>query len=429
MTNGETALTKTQAETGYVLSLLRGPGEPAEAPLDRLASMPFSIEPGDITAGRLRQTLGLILDHAKRSISLSIRYAAQALGADEGKLLDAVEAIDPTAVLLYGEAILEHNARTELLSAAEEASALALGEPSDALNEILSRFAGISSAREDTRIRTLPDTVTEGLTWLQDYQGKMKRGDIRLAFPFSRLNDRIPYIFPGHCILVTAGTKVGKTAWASQVFDWNIKRGLRGIYFHFEDSVEVMALKRLGRQMATAQHGVSVHRMLSKVLRDQEMEIISETATDILEWAEAGVMVHCAGWEMEQVIRVWRRYALRDWVDFVVIDYLNKASLSPAKLRGYGQFGSRGLDAELVKTTAEQTRTTAIMLQQENDEGKPFQTRESAHKFQVWISLTRERLEDQSLGEEGEMIIKNANMGGTGAIPATFYSDYLVWAC
>lgn len=426
---GNATLTNLQAATGYVLSLLRYPGEPAEAPLDRLASMPFSIEPGDIDDGRLRQTLELILDHAKRSISLSVRYAAQALDADEGKLLDAVEAIDPTAILLYGETVLEHNARTELLTAAKEASTLAQGEPSDALNEILSRFAGISSAREDTRIRTLPATVTEGLEWLQGYQDRMKRGETRLAFPFARLNDRIPYIFPGHCILVTAGTKVGKTAWASQVFDWNVKRGLRGIYFHFEDSPEVMALKRLGRQMATAQHGVAVHRMLSQILRSDEMTTISETADDILEWADAGVMVHCAGWEMEQVIRVWRRYALRDRVDFVVIDYLNKASLSPAKLRGYGQFGARGLDAELVKTTAEQTRTTAIMLQQENDDGKPYQTRESAHKFQVWISLTRERLADQSLGEEGDMVIKNANMGGTGAIPATFYSDYLVWGC
>lgn len=425
--NGQTALTKTQAETGYVLSLLRGPGEPTEAPLDRLASMPFSIEPEDIAPGRLRQTLELVLDHAKRSISLSIRYAAQALDADEGKLLDAVEAIDPTAVLLYGEAILEHNARAELTSAAEEAATLAQGKPDKALNEILSRFAGISSAREDTRIRTLPESVTQGLEWFQGYQERIRRGDIRLAFPFSRLNERIPYIFPGHCILVTAGTKIGKTAWASQVFDWNVKRGLRGIYFHFEDSPEVMAIKRIGRQMATAEHGISVHRMLSQVLRDNEMAIISETATDILEWAEHGIQVHCAGWEMEQVIRVWRRYALRDCVDFVVIDYLNKASLSPAKLRGYGQFGGRGLDAELVKTTAEQTGTTAIMLQQENDEGKPYQTRESAHKFQVWISLTRERLADQSLGEYGEMVIKNANMGATGAIPATFYSDFLVW--
>lgn len=425
--DNDTALTKTQADTGYVLSLLRRPGEPAEAPLDRLGSMPFSIEPGDVREGRLRQTLELILDHAKRSISLSVRYAAQALAADEGKLLDAVETIDPTAILLYGEAILEHNARTELLSAAHEATGLAQGKPNEALNKILSRFASISSAREDTRISTLPETVKKGLEWFQDYQQKMRQGNIRLAFPFASLNDRIPYIFPGHCILVTAGTKIGKTAWASQVFDWNIKRGLHGIYFHFEDSPEVMAIKRLGRQMATSQHGIPVHRMLSTVLREHELTTISETADDILEWAEGGIQVHCAGWQMEQVIRAWRRYALRDWVDFVVIDYLNKASLSPAKLRGYGQFGGRGLDAEMVKTTAEQTGTTAIMLQQENDDGKPYQTRESAHKFQVWISLTRERLADQSLGEYGEMVIKNANMGATGAIPATFYSDFLVW--
>ena len=135
---------------------------------------------------------------------------------------------------------------------------------------------------------------------------------------------------------------------------------------------------------------------------------------------------------MAKVSRVWQREWIRSRaagasLDVVVIDYLNKAELTPKALKDYGLFGARGRDSEIVKQMAESTGAVCFLVQQEQIDGLPYETRQSAQKSQVWISLERERLDDYSLSNAGSVIVKNANMGSTGSLRAYFDARWMIW--
>ena len=422
-------LTRTQAEWALVLSLLRRDGETAEAPLDRLDSLTPVPEPEDFKNSKTRSIYALILKYARRERSITPKLAALHCGVGEDTLLEKAEQVDTEYIRLYAEAVVEFGRGSKIASAAEQAANLARsGRAREALDELTEQVTALALAREDELVVPL-DTATERfLDWYERFQKEIKSGQTRLSLMLAPLDEMIPYIFPGHSILVTAGTKVGKSAFVQQMFDYNLARGLRGLLFHFEDSPQVVGLRRTLRHMISEPDadGITMHKMLTSVLSSRELEIVARVNGRILRWAGNGTQVYCAGWTMEQVCRTaWR---LRDKYDFMVIDYLNKAVLSAGKLRNYGQFGGRGQDAELIKTTAERLGKVAIVVQQENDQGLPYQTRESAQKFQAWISLSRERLADQSLSEDGKVWVRNANLGKTGEFYARFFTRNLVWA-
>ena len=427
-------LSQHEAETGLVYSLLRKPGEDAEDSLFRVASLPIAIEAEDVADPSLRVLLANILENAGNDVATSTYLAAQATGIEEFDLVRGVETVDPGAIRIYAEAVAYHSARRQITSAAEGALETARNsEPSEALDEISEHFASISLASESSRINSVSERTEIGRVALAKRQEAIRSGEVRVSFPMDGLNEMVPYLLPGQMILITAATKVGKSAFAQQLFDANVKRGLRGIYFHFEDTPEVMDLRRVARQMfLLGNDGVSLRRMLSSVLSEREQERVEEIRQFILEWGNRGTEIYCAGWTMEQVVRVWHRLVIRgrtsgDPVHFVVIDYLNKAHLPPQKLKSYGLFAARGQDAETVKHTAEATETLAFLVQQENIQGNPYETNQSSQKSQVWISLARDRLDNYKLNPQGEIIVKNANLGSTGAVAAEFLPRWLLW--
>jgi hypothetical protein len=234
-------------------------------------------------------------------------------------------------------------------------------------------------------------------------------------------------------VLLTAKTKVGKSSFAQQWFDTQLMRGFKGLYFHFEDPPEVMGLKRTARligQYTPPSLMMSFNKMLIGILTTEQMNEIERVNELSDEWADRGTQIWCADWSMQQVIRVWRREHFNGNVDFVVVDYLNKAHLSSHDLRYMGVYESRARDAELVKSTSEATRIVSMLVQQEGDDGSPFQTRQGAQKSQVHISLRRERLgedEGRKLSNEGKVCVMNANIGETGDIKAEFLGDFMMW--
>jgi len=428
-------LGQQEAERGLVLSLLRWPEEEADEALERVASLPVAIEPEDIANEHLRTIFSVVLSNAANEVATSVRLAAQMSGVDEAKIADALASVDRGALRVYAEAVAYHSARRQLTSAAEAAVEIASNgaDPSEALDSIAETFASISLASEEGRIATVAERAQQGEAALSARQQEMSNGHKRVELPLPSLNRMLPYLLPGQMVLVTGATKVGKSSFAGQLFDYNVKRGLPGLYFHFEDTPEVMDLRRLARQMSSmGNEGVPLHRLLSCLLNQRERELVDVVREWVTKWGHLGTEVYSAGWTMEQVIRVWRRLALRakasgEPIRLVVIDYLNKAELPPQKLRSLGLYAARGRDAELVKQTAEATRVVAFLVQQEGDNGQPYETRQSAQKAQAWISLQRERLPNHSLDPIGKAVVKYANLGSTGAVQAEFLPDWMVW--
>jgi hypothetical protein len=428
-------LTQNEAERGLVYSLLRRPGEDAYSALERVATLPVAIEPEDIADAALRGLLATILENATNEVATSTKLAAQATGIDEFDLVQGVESIDPAALVVYARAVEFHSLRRVVdMAAAESVEDARTLTPEEALARIDERFASITTPTEEDRIATISERVAEGRQLLVKRQASMTNGEVRVSFPLPGLDTMLPYLLPGQMILITGQTKVGKSSFAAQLYDANIKRGLHGLYFHFEDTPEVMDLRRIARQMAgLKEYGVPLKAMLSDVLTVEQWERIEAVRNDILEWGDRGIEVYAAGWTMEQVVRVWRRQCTKGIatghpIDFVVVDYLNKAELTSKKLNDYGLFGARGRDAELVKQTAESTGVVTFLVQQEGAGGTPYETKQSAQKSQAWISLVRERDENtHALHEVGQAIVKNANMGSTGAVYAQFLPNWMLW--
>ena len=427
-------LTQGEAERGLVFSLLRRPGEDGMEVLERMALLPVAVEPEDIADMQLRSLMAVVLENGGKEVSTSTRLAAQATGMDEFDLIQGVESVDPNALNIYAYAVQHHSLKRAVASAAEDAVEAARSlSPREALDRINTHFSGISTASEDDRIGTINQRIEEGRQALIARQQSMSNGEERVSFPMAGLNRMVPYLLTGQMILVTGQTGF-KGSWLGLwLYDANIKRGLRGVYFHFEDTPEVMDLRRIARQMARyGAGGVALRTMLANILTVEQWEKIEEVRNSITEWGEQGTEVYAAGWSMEQVCRVWWRLCMQakaagDPIDFVVVDYLNKAELSPQKLRAYGLYAARGRDAELVKRTSEATGAVSFLVQQEGVDGHPYETKQSWQKSQGWISLQRERLPDQSLSPTGQVVVKNANMGSTGAVQAEFIAKYMLW--
>jgi hypothetical protein len=428
---------RATSEKGYVLSLLRHPEEPPEAPIDRLASLQIDVAPEDISNSNLRKILELILKNARRMMATSTRIAAQCISTDEMIILSQMDSVDVDSIDVYAEAILRHSVSSDVMSAAGKAKELAKqGQAQEALDHLAAKMATIQSESERGRISTLAQSIPAFTSQFEDHQGMLSRGDVRFAFPWGGLNRLVPYIPPGNLILGTAMKKVGKTSWAGQLGDWNARRGLNVLYFHAEDTPFIMRMKRVGRQMAALRDhenrhtGISVRRMLSTVLAPKDRERVATVNQSISEWKGSVTEIHSVGWTAEQITRTWHRLCNRSQVDIVIIDYLNKLRLLPQKTRVWGQYGARGQDAELFKIAAEQTGVVAVLMQQEKEpEGTPYQSKETPQKAQLYIRLIREQdSTTHRLDLNGRFVVMNANLGDTGAIDAYFYPDWMVWA-
>ena len=427
-------ISQQDAERGLVYGLIRRPGEPADDALERFATLPIAVEPEDIADLKLRALYQVILENAFRDLATSTRLAAQATGIDEFDIAEGAADTDLGALPVYAQGVSYHSQRRQIGQAAEDIGDIARqATPEEALDQMQERLSDVSLGDERTRIASITERSEYGERALRRRQESMKAGEIRVDFPIAAMNDLLPYILAGQMILMTGQTKVGKSSFSGQVFDYNVRRGQRGLYFHFEDTPEVMDLRRIARMMvAYGRQGVTLAQLLGNVLSDRQQQMIDEVRAAIATWGDLGKEIYCAGWTMEKVVRIWMRECTRarvekDPIKFVVVDYLNKAEILPAKMKDYGIFGARGRDAELVKRAAEATGVVAFLVQQEGIDGNPFETKQSAQKSQAWISLQRDRLPDYSLALEGRVVIKNANMGKTGAIDISFDPTWMSW--
>lgn len=435
-------------EQSFVACLLRLPGEPEDAPLDRINSLRVWPSTSDIKSRLPRIVAQMAFKFAKSERSITPKFAAAHLRIPETTLLTWVELADPQVFETYADLLIQHQQADKLADVVQEAvGKTRAGDTRTALDDLSDQIAALQLATSEEAIVSLHEATKQFLEWYEHYQQEMQSGKVRWSFQFEALNDMVPYVFPGHAILITAASKVGKSSLCQQLFDHNIQRGLKGIFFHFEDSPEVMGLKRTARQMITVTLpggeiiGLSQKKLLKNILTSDEMDVVAYVNSQVLQWKNNGKFVHCAGWTMEQVTRVVTRY--RDWLDFFVIDYIGKEFFPPGKLRNHGgPFGAAAYDAELIKTVADRYGKIAIVVQQEHEGGGIYGSKQAWQKFQVWLSLSRHRDEQtrslsgtyrSAIGQPGQtydgtITVQSANMGQTGEIQANFYPEFGLWS-
>lgn len=421
-------------ERNYVLSMLKRDGEDGTDTLGRVYDN--WLDATEIQHATLRRILIFVQDNAARDLATSATVAAQYLDIDRVWLEEQMAEIDHTATSLYADLVTENLATETLHELGKRLQEDGLSSV-QMMDDLHVEIAQIKLAQEKERIITADQNQREFMDWVYQQQEYIKSGKQRIAFPreFPLLDEMIPYLFPGNVVLVTAKTKVGKSTFAQQWFDDSCKRGFRCVYCHFEDTPVMMGLKRLVRENGwngyhpdTGEHiGPDMSKLLTGVLSNDELEFAKWQTGKISDWTPRGTQIYCADWEMKHVARVLKRMHMQQPIDFLVIDYLNKANVNSQDIRYLGIFEARARDSEIVKVLTEELSCITCLVQQEGDEGLPFQTRQGAQKSQVYISLQRDRLPDGSLDLAGDVVVMNANLGATGKVPVEFNPRWMLW--
>ena len=399
------------------------------------------ITPEQLPDGHLRRLLQFITSRAESQDAVSPRLAAQVTPdtIEEGWLRTEMAKVDPDGILLYAEAILRY-AQEDAIAAATAVGNLEGNERVEAIQRNLAQVDLLSERGQVVSVAEANRSFVHSLHRDQEF---MKSGAPRFAFQesVSSLNRFATYIMPGEVILVSAMTSVGKSSFAQDLFDDNLYRGINGAYFHLEDSKKVMGYRFAGRRMAYEADeqgistGISVRAMMSSILRQDQLDHIERVVADAEEWSKSGSRIHCPGWTMAQICRKWRSLALADdKFKFAVIDYFGKQKLSRESLRLLGgKANTLEEDFELAKTTAEQTETILVILQQEREDdgavSNVFGTKTSRHKSQVCLSIERERDPlSKILSMYGEIKLTKVSNGELGSVPVTFLPDWMMFA-
>jgi len=421
---------RKEADFRFASSFLRREGEDNDAPLNRLAALPVPIEAEMLTAPHSRKLYEVILKYAAKRLSLTPQLAAELI--EWPKLLTLIADTQSDAFMVYAEQVLHFAQLEEVRGAAEDITqAAAADDPGAAVSEMARRVAMIRMNQTDR----IGSAAEHALAFRKEFardQENLRTGKTHFTWPTNKLNEYIPMVMAGWMILLTAESKIGKTSFASQIADWNAtKNKLCGVYFHFEDTPKMMSYRRMARrnmlQSRSARADPSMRDMMSTVLSGGKRKIIERTIDEVRSWGNNLIEVYSAGWTMAQVVRTFLHLHTKHKMDFFVVDYLNKAELSPETLKAHGgPWGGRGHDAELLKRTAEATGTVGLLLQQEV-KGVPYETKMGIQKSQVWLSLDRDPLDGGGYGPYGHIVVRAANMGQTGAIAAMFDHRAMMW--
>jgi hypothetical protein len=428
------------AETGLVASIIAHPFDTESDVLNRIASLKINVTGEHFSDRLLGEAFDIVIANARENIAVSPLLLSQ-ITDDRVNLVGADNLGQPSAIQLYAREVVRHyNLRKLGIVGQRALNTSEDGDPELVAGELVQQLAGLNGG-EERYIKTATESTRAFLDELALDQENIRSGHVGFDLNFIQgrdssgtvrypVREMIPMMMGGWVVLLTAGTKVGKSTMGWQLAEWNAaENGLRGVYFHFEDPPKMVNYRRMARRGIKVDRNTepTLNTMLGSVLNPEQLQKIHRVYEEVTTWGDRLIEVYCAGWTMEQVVRTLHRLHLQEKIDFWVIDYLNKATLSPQKLREYGVFVARGQDVELIKNAAEQTGTVAVLIQQDID-GKPYETNAGIQKSQVWIRLERDIADsDGRMLPWGNMIIERANMGATGKLPVTLITGPLVW--
>lgn len=430
------------AEVGFISCLLRRQGESAEQALSRFYEIE-SVDADQIVDPTLRAMYLYVREQALDDIAVTPEILAAEFDVKPESLQESVRKHPVDALPLYVAEINRQYVRKIAIETAGRLQAAAeSGDPQQLLEAV--RALDTLGLADEKRIYTLAEQAAVFLNLFEEDQRRFRDGSIKVQFPLPKLNEKLPRVMDDDVILLTARSKVGKSSFSTQMAYLNAHNKLNVAYFHFEDPPARVGYRRAAQmqlyvpQDVREQHtgtrfGMPYYKMMSALLTDQEQAYVRYLTTLAIQQAGTYLTyIYASGWTCEKMVAVWRQLHKQRPFDLVIIDYLNKMTLNGAKLRDFGSFGARGQDVELIKQEAGRpnARVPVVLIQQENEDGTPRDSKDSYIKAQAWISLQRLPVESDPdrFENDGEVVVKRANDGMTGGIPAQFYPPFMVWS-
>ncbi len=183
-------------------------------------------------------------------------------------------------------------------------------------------------------------------------------GKPKLTLPWGCLSFVRP-LRGGTLLAVTAGSSVGKTAFAENLAEFWARRGFQVLFAHFELSHQVMLDRRMARWSGEP---------LEVIERGELTARMQQADDNILAWPGKVHYQECSGWSIGRLLTEARRRRQAGQCDVLILDYFNKASLELAQ--GMNVTTARGLMVEALKTFAEREAAPVVVLAQLSKEGK-----------------------------------------------------------
>lgn len=239
------------------------------------------------------------------------------------------------------------------------------------------------------------------------------------SWPWSSWNHRVDPLEAGMLATLAGADGAGKTTFAECIAEWWARRGHKVVFVHFELNRQLMLDRRASRNS-----GYERRILRSGKLTAEQANWLGMVRQDMATWEGNITYLHTPGWSMEQVIQELKRLKSAGLCDAVILDYLEKAEMSPNQQRRFKTDDSRreAHDVEQLKTFAEQTETRMVMLAQLNKEAKRESgnnlTRmgirgagEKTEKANLVVLLHREISVNGERDEEGNVLTEPGGYG------------------
>lgn len=428
-------------EEGFLSCLLRHPNEDPQETLARFYEAE-EVDPDQIKDPVKKAMYIYIREQAFDDIAVTPEILANEFGTSPVTIYQSFDKHPIDLLSFYVKEINKEYVKNVALNTAELLKAAAASGDPQQLLEAVRALDSLDDHREK-RVYSLAEQAAVFLTCFEDDQRRFRDHAIKPSFPLAGLNDKVPRIMDDDIILITARSKMGKSAFSTQMAYHNARSGLNVAYFHFEDPPARVGYRRAAQvqaYMTDAErarlgftYGISYRKMMSAILDADEQAYVRQITSRAMQEAGTNLTyVYASGWTCERMLAVWRQLHKQRPFDMIIIDYLNKMALSGPKLNNYGQWGARGQDVELIKQEAGKpnARVPVVLIQQENEDGTARDSKDSYIKSQVWISLQRNasEVDPDRFEDDGEVVVKRANDGQTGAVPVMFYPPFMVWS-
>jgi len=414
----------------YLSCMLRFENETNDTALERF----YEYYDYRVDYGKWEDLATLIEEHAHNGMSLTPRMLSELMSIKVN-----LAGLDPLAVNVYHDKILSDRVRKIAKTAGQRLLAVSSGKLEESIEQILADV-DIANEQRGTSM-DLPTHSAVGMKMFRERADDLASGRPRVSFPWSMLNDAIPFIYDDDLILLSGMSKTGKSSAAHQMALYNASK-IHVLYFHNEDNPLKIFLRRiaqyqLARDPNPLMHGgpeeigtLNYRTLLSTDIKTDELmaQVERENAFVLRHIGNRLTYVYCPGWTAEQITSEWRKQKRQGTVDLVIIDYLNKIeTYSKAKTLGT-MAGGMEYNVELFKREAGRkgSMTPCVVVQQENEDGTVRDTRSSYIKSQVHISFSRD-MESDGMQLTGRLKILRANDGMTGNWEARFYPPYMIW--
>jgi replicative DNA helicase len=267
---------------------------------------------------------------------------------------------------------------------------------------------------EYARLASIPPAERQQLTW-----------------PWSSWNRKIDVMEPGMLAAITAPDGQGKTIYAESIIEHWARHGHKTVFVHYELNRRLMMLRRLSRHASVTSREIKEWSLTSEQRADvQRVRPLLES------WEGCITYLHTPDWTMERTVAELRKLRDEGRCDVVVLDYLEKVSVSIRQLKMFGTnlYQREADNVEQLKNFAESSKTPVVMIAQMNKASKQTSFKdldrtdirgagEKSDKANLVILLHRER-EDGEPSNYVDVMIDKQTMGQTGTLRQYMQPQY-----